>query len=45
VTFLPYPRNTWLVWLHNAATYRVTDDRLDIEDADGETTLVFARIK
>jgi heat shock protein HslJ len=29
--------------LHNAATYQVIEDRLEIADADGETTLVFAR--
>jgi heat shock protein HslJ len=29
--------------LRSAATYRVEDDRLEIDDAAGETTLVFAR--
>ena len=29
--------------LRNAATYRVVDDRLEIANAAGETTLVFAR--
>jgi len=29
--------------LHNAAAYRVMDDRLEIDNAAGETTLVFAR--
>ena len=29
--------------LHNASTYRVIDDRLEIADASGETTLVFVR--
>lgn len=29
--------------LHNAAAYRVMDDRLEINNAAGETTLVFAR--
>lgn len=28
--------------LRNAAAYRVTDDRLEIDNAEGETTLVFA---
>ena len=29
--------------LNSAATYRMVDDRLEIDDATGETTLVFAR--
>ncbi len=31
--------------LRNAATYRVMDDRLEIDDAAGETLLIFARKK
>ncbi len=35
--------NAYQQALLNAAAYRITDDRLEIDDASGETTLVFTR--
>jgi heat shock protein HslJ len=35
--------DAYIETLHNAAAYRVMDDRLEIDNAAGETTLVFAR--
>ena len=35
----------YIAALQGAAAYRMTQDRLEIADADGETTLVFARIE
>jgi heat shock protein HslJ len=34
--------DAYLKILTNATTYRMTDDRLEIEDGSGETTLIFA---